>query len=66
MGSLDVRVESRRRPIRVFTQTAEPVSTGLGRTAYGSTEFVFRLEPPLLQASGPRSRSAGYRALAES
>jgi hypothetical protein len=48
---LDLRIEADR--IRVFTHTAEPVSAGPSRTAYGHTEFVFRLEPRLLQARDP-------------
>lgn len=44
---LDLRTEADR--IRLFTHTVEPVSVGPGRAAYGCTEFVFRLEPALLQ-----------------
>ena len=45
---LELRIEADR--VRVFTYTAEPVTIGPGRSAYGLTEFVFRLEPGLLQA----------------
>lgn len=44
---LELRIEADR--VRVFTHTAEPVSSGRGGSAYGRTEFVFRLEPGLLQ-----------------
>lgn len=48
---LDLRTEADR--IRVFTHTAEPVSAAPGKAVYGCTEFVFRLEPGLLQGRDP-------------
>lgn len=44
---LDLKVDRDR--VRLFTHTAEPVALPTGRAEYGCTEFVFRLDPDVIQ-----------------
>jgi len=39
--------------IRLFTHTVRPVATADGKPAYGCTEFVFRVDPDVVQGSDP-------------
>jgi hypothetical protein len=54
---LDIKVKGD--TVRLFTHTAEPVSYGDGRRAYGCTEFVFRFDhAPLAAADAGRVQQA--------